>query len=1067
MHKNVYSLVLDGLHISVHKNTLQRRSDTWNQMNLATERLQSLQTQGRDVSALEEKIETHFKMLETWELYWEIPGKKVFGQLYQRFKRQEYSQLSREVAKVVHLISSAAERYPQQHIDEIFANLGKDELQSPSSETFDNNRQLYFTLLFVEDDLTPEKGKELRRKLAQMQSPADKFVYKLIIVSNFEDALAALMLNYNIQCCILGYDFPLRAENRLPLLEDYMSKLETSELVESNQPRGLVLGDILHKLRPELDLYLFPDVSLVNVDSDVHYNFRRVFYNQEDYLDVHLSVLQGIEERYKTPFFDALKSYSQQPTGVFHAMPISRGNSIFKSDWIQDMGEFYGKNIFLAETSATSGGLDSLLHPTGSLKQAQSLAAKIFGARQTFFVTNGTSTANKIVLQAIVTPGDTILIDHNCHKSHHYGIVLTGTYPVYLNAYSLDEYSIYGGVPLTEIKQQLLHFKRSGQLEQVKVLLLTNCTFDGIVYNVKRVMEEVLAIKPDLVFLWDEAWFAFACCTPTYRERTGMQAAADLYARYNSTEYREEYLAFKEQFDQLDPDNDDTWLKNHLLPDPDQVKIRVYSTQSTHKSLSSMRQSSMIHIWDENFTRKSEIDFHEAYMTHTCTSPNYQILASLDLARRQVDLEGFKLVQSQIEIAMEVREKVNTHPLLRKYFKMLTCEDLIPKPYRPSGLKSYQQHEDPETDFHRIETAWKNDEFVLDPTRLTLYIGQTGIGGNTFRDSVLMNQYHIQVNKTSLNTALLMTNIGTTWGSVAYLLDCLLKIASELEQEFHNYNPVELKLFESKQKKLTRELPSLSCFSEFHSSFRPDPVTKQGDLRTAYFLGLDETKIEYLKLQSEVHEALVSGRTLVSSAFIIPTPPGYPILVPGQVVSEEIVNLIKQLDPVDIHGYRAELGLPVFTQQALNNLKISSRGSTMTKTSAFTHLAIAVTNLDASIAFYAKYGQMSVERFRVDPGTVWMSDKIRPFALALLEEKEVKPIQSPTHIGIACVSREQVDHLCELARKDRCLLEEPAEHGAPTGYAAYLKDPDGHFVEISYGQEAAYESRYTPYTDLA
>ena len=247
----------------------------------------------------------------------------------------------------------------------------------------------------------------------------------------------------------------------------------------------------------------------------------------------------------------------------------------------------------------------------------------------------------------------------------------------------------------------------------------------------------------------------------------------------------------------------------------------------------------------------------------------------------------------------------------------------------------------------------------------------------------------------------------------------------------------------------------------------PHSVTKQGDLRSAYFLGLDERNIEYLKLQGEVDEALVSGRSLVSSTFITPTPPSYPILVPGQVISEAIINLIKQLDYKEIHGYRAELGLPVFTQETLDKLKNNFEGPAMTKTSALTHLAIAVTNVDASIAFYAKYGQMSVVRFCVEPGTVWMSDKIRPFALALLEEKEVKPIQPPTHIGIACISREQVDHLCTLARKDRCLLEEPAEHGAPTGYAAYLKDPDGHFVEISYGQEAAYESRYIPYTDLA
>ena len=81
---------------------------------------------------------------------------------------------------------------------------------------------------------------------------------------------------------------------------------------------------------------------------------------------------------------------------------------------------------------------------------------------------------------------------------------------------------MYGAVPLREIKRQLLAFRRAGKLDRVKMLLLTNCTFDGIVYDVGRVMEECLAIKPDLVFLWDEAWFAFASFHPIYRPRTAM-----------------------------------------------------------------------------------------------------------------------------------------------------------------------------------------------------------------------------------------------------------------------------------------------------------------------------------------------------------------------------------------------------------------------------------------------------------------------------------------------------------------------------------------------------------------
>src|SRR5262249_30588032 len=159
------------------------------------------------------------------------------------------------------------------------------------------------------------------------------------------------------------------------------------------------------------------------------------------------------------------------------------------------MAEFYGTNVFMAESSATTGGLDSLLEPHGSMKEAMQLAARAFGSQRTFYVTNGTSTANKIVGQAIARPGDVVLIDHNCHKSHHYGLVTGGASPVYLAAYKVKELALYGGVPVREMKDRLRELERAGRLDAVKAVILTNCTMDGIVYDPLRVMEAVLAIK--------------------------------------------------------------------------------------------------------------------------------------------------------------------------------------------------------------------------------------------------------------------------------------------------------------------------------------------------------------------------------------------------------------------------------------------------------------------------------------------------------------------------------------------------------------------------------------------
>jgi arginine decarboxylase len=210
-------------------------------------------------------------------------------------------------------------------------------------------------------------------------------------------------------------------------------------------------------------------------------------------------------------------------------------------------------------------------------------------------------------------PGDIVLLDRNCHKSHHYAVVLSGAYPVYLEAFPLNRFSMYGGVPLQSIKQALLQLKAADKLDRVRLLDLTNCTFDGHMYHPRRVMEECLAIKPDLIFLWDEAWFSFARFSPFLRRRTGMDAAEWLRNRYRDPHYASEYEAFKKKAGSPGGAADRKLLEMRLLPDPDKVRIRVYVTQSTHKSLSALRQGSMIHVSDDDFNLVEEA-FEEEFL---------------------------------------------------------------------------------------------------------------------------------------------------------------------------------------------------------------------------------------------------------------------------------------------------------------------------------------------------------------------------------------------------------------------------------------------------------------------
>jgi len=907
----------DSHSVTDYYSAVQLRSDQWSALRQSTDALARSGVDGRGADKQLERVTELFDTLGPIEMYWAFPGLAAFDHLHRLYDHRHLEELAHSVRRVVRALTSGA--YRRRHIPLARDEKEADEVEDEATLSIEARAltKPYFEVLFV-DQMADFQERWLKQSLTNMRRQEDPFTYEAVVVPSLEDALIGILFNHNIQAVVVRPGLSLKSENRLEILTRYLSRVGDGENLEDYRPEdyGPELCRLIAKVRPELDVYLITDRSVEDIAGRDLGGCRRVFYNQEDFLELHLNILRGVTGRFKTPFFTALKEYSKQPTGVFHAMPISRGKSIARSHWIQDMGAFYGPNIFLAETSATSGGLDSLLEPVGPIKQAQELAARAFGSKQTFFATNGTSTCNKIVVQALVRPGDIVLVDRDCHKSHHYGMVLAGAQVIYLDSYPLNDYSMYGAVPLKEIKRQLLELKVAGKLDRVRMLLLTNCTFDGLVYNVERVMEECLAIKPDLVFLWDEAWFAFARFGPTYRQRTAMNAANVLRVKLREPDHARDFEAQQASLGDADLE---TLIETRLLPSP-KARVRVYACQSTHKTLTALRQGSMIHVNDQDFKGEVEQAFHEAYMTHTSTSPNYQIIASLDVGRRQVELEGFEMVQRQVSAAMSMRRAIASHPLLAKYFKLLTPGDMIPPEYRESGIQSYY---DPIQGWKDIWECWASDEFVLDATRVTLAVGGTGWDGDTFKTKILMDKYGIQINKTSRNTVLFMTNIGTTRSSVAYLIEVLVQIAKELDERMDDASKMERLAFERRVKSLTEERPPLPDFSRFHDAFRAEggEGTPEGDIRQAFFLAYDEEKCDYLALPDLA--ALLAAdptREVVSASFIIPYPPGFPILVPGQVVSPEILAFMRALDVNEIHGYRPDLGLRIFTDAALQAL---------------------------------------------------------------------------------------------------------------------------------------------------
>jgi arginine decarboxylase len=894
----------------------EARTDQWRQLNAAGRAWEAAVAQGKPDKKLHAEAAKLFAEISPLESFWAYPGSRLMATVGEAIEQRNVGVLTRLVQKVSNMLLTGAFRYDLAAWDPLQESEGNAaDLLPPDAQQGEGHKPYFEALVVTPND--PRKWERARNELKRLRRPEDLFNYEIVQVGSFEDGILGAILNHNVQAVVIYDGFPFHSMHDLPMLREFL--LRTLRVDPASIAPGALataLARAVKNFRPELDIYLLTDRAIETLaGSDEVAPIRRMFNNVEEVMELHLSILDGVSDRYDTPFFSNLKKYAQRPIGTFHALPLARGKSVFRSNWIRDMGRFYGMNLFLAESSATTGGLDSLLEPTGNIKQALELTARAFGAKRAYFGTNGTSTSNKIVVQAVCKPGDIVIVDRNCHKSHHYGFVLSGAQPYYVEAFPLTQYSMYGAVPLRSIKKALLDCKAEGKLDRVKVIDMTNCTFDGHMYNTKRVMEECLAIKPDLIFLWDEAWFGFARFNPFHRRRSAMGAAAALTARYRDPAYRDEYKAFAAKAGKLDPKDAKKLLDMRLLPDPDKVRIRVYQTNSTHKSMSALRQGSMILVWDEDF-HKVEGPFQEAFLAHTSTSPNQQIIASLDIARRQMELEGYELTMRMTELAIKLRREINNHPLISKYFHIASPAEMIPDEYRASGLKDYGP---PHSNWKDVIDAFDNDEFALDPTRLTIICGSAGFDGTQFK-GILANRFDVQINKTSRNSVLVQTNINNTRSDLALLIKVLADLSREIEARLAQGGKPEQEAFAARVKSLMTDVPDLPNFSRFHDFFRENPKapSNEGHMRPAFFMAYDEANCEFLKLAGkEIDDRLKNGPELVSANFVIPYPPGFPIMVPGQVITLDTITFMRKLDVKEIHGYNAGHGLKLIKPSAL------------------------------------------------------------------------------------------------------------------------------------------------------
>src|SRR5512134_1351815 len=318
------------------------------------------------------------------------------------------------------------------------------------------------------------------------------------------------------------------------------------------------------------------------------------------------------------PFFRALVQYAQDGSYSWHCPGHSGGVAFLKSPVGQMFHQFFGENMLRADVCNSVDELGQLLDHTGPVAASERNAARIFGADHLFFVTNGTSTSNKIVWHATVAPGDVVVVDRNCHKSVLHAITMTGAVPVFLTP-TRNHYGIIGPIPLDEFKPENIRKKIEanpfvrGKNKKPRILTLTQSTYDGVLYNVETIKEMLDGHIDTLHF--DEAWLPHA-------------AFHDFYGDYHA----------------IGADR------------PRCKKSMVFSTQSTHKLLAGLSQASQILVQDSQTRRLDRDVFNEAFLMHTSTSPQYAIIASCDVAAAMMEPPGgTALVEESILEAIDFR----------------------------------------------------------------------------------------------------------------------------------------------------------------------------------------------------------------------------------------------------------------------------------------------------------------------------------------------------------------------------------------------------------------------------
>jgi arginine/lysine/ornithine decarboxylase len=630
------------------------------------------------------------------------------------------------------------------------------------------------------------------------------------------------------------------------------------------------------------------------------HGFIHMFEDTPEFVARHIireakSYLEGVQP----PFFKALLDYAEDGSYSWHCPGHSGGVAFLKSPVGQMYHQFYGENMLRADVCNAVEELGQLLDHDGAIGKSERNAARIFNADHCFFVTNGTSTSNKMVWHHTVAPNDVVVVDRNCHKSILHAIVMTGAIPVFLKP-TRNHFGIIGPIPKSEFEPATIKAKIKANplikthlpdvdVNQIKprVLTLTQSTYDGVLYNTETVKHMLDGYVENIHF--DEAWLPHAAFHPFYGTYHAMG-------------------------------------RNRARP----KKAVVYATQSIHKLLAGISQASHVLVQDSQTVKLDKHLFNEAYLMHTSTSPQYSIIASCDVAAAMMEPPGgTALVEESIAEALDFRRamrQIDQDYGSDWWFKVWGPDKLVEEGIGRADdwiIKGESRTIKAGVNWHgfgKMATGFN----MLDPIKSTVVTPGMDLNGKFAKTGIpasivtkFLAEHGVVVEKTGLYSFFIMFTIGITkgrWNSMLTALQqfkddyaknqAMWRILPEFCQKYPKYEDMGLADLCQHVHQLYAKYDIARLTTEMYLSDLT-PAMKPSDAYAHIALRKTE-RVEIDHLEGRVTVGLVT-----------PYPPGIPLLIPGEVFNKKIVDYLKfsrefnRQCPgfeTDIHGLVEEQG---------------------------------------------------------------------------------------------------------------------------------------------------------------